>query len=220
MRGVIAERLSRSWQAPHIALTMSVDMEEVSQYLRDWKKKNGESRRLKVTAILAKAVATTLLQFPRLNARLVNEEIWEYKAVHLGFAVALDDGLLVPTLRDVNKKNITAIQADLDNLFERSRHGRLRLDELQGGTFTISNLGMFGIEQFSAVLNPPEVGLLSVGVVKDTPVIIDGSVVVRPMMRITINADHRAVDGAVAAKFLNALKEVLEHPHFLETENI
>jgi pyruvate dehydrogenase E2 component (dihydrolipoamide acetyltransferase) len=217
MRGIISERLQRSSQeAPHIALTLSIDMGRALQLVKTWDQSaNGP---LKINAVLAKAVARTLQQFPRLNAHWVKGELREYTPVHLGFAVALDDGLLVPTLRDAHKKEFAAIQSGLDDLFARARSGRLRLDEIKGSTFTISNLGMFGIEQFTAILNPPEVGILSVGAIKDTPAVENGQIVSRPLMQATVNADHRAVDGAAAAKFLAALKQTLEDPQFLSIE--
>jgi pyruvate dehydrogenase E2 component (dihydrolipoamide acetyltransferase) len=218
MRGIISERLQRSYQeAPHIALTLSVDMGQVLRLIQNWNDRAG-AKLLKINAALAKAVATTLLQFPRLNAHLVKGEIREFKRVHMGFAFALADGLLVLTLRDAHKKGLAAIQSELDDLFGRARRGRYRLDEMKGSTFTISNLGMFGIEQFSAILNPPEVGLLSVGVIKDTPTVVDGQIVSRSLMQVTINADHRAVDGAEGAKFLKALKQTLEDPWFSAAE--
>jgi pyruvate dehydrogenase E2 component (dihydrolipoamide acetyltransferase) len=214
MRAIIAQRLQRSYQvAPHIALTVPVEMREVLQLIETWNKKRAATSPLKITSVLAKAVAMTLLRFPRLNGHFVGDEIREYKSVHLGVAVALDDGLLVPTLRDAGSKALAVIQSELDDLFARARGGRLRRDELSGSTFTISNLGMFGIEQFSAILNPPEVGILSVGAVKDIPTVVNGKLASCPIMRATLNADHRAVDGAVGARFLDALKEILENPN-------
>jgi pyruvate dehydrogenase E2 component (dihydrolipoamide acetyltransferase) len=218
MRALISERLERSYQeAPHIGLTLSIDMGEVLKLIQIWNKRAAGSP-LKVTAVLAKAIAASLVEFPRLNAHLVNGEIREFITVHLGFAVALEDGLLVPTLRNAERKSLRTIQSELDDLFARARAGRLRLDEIKGSTFTVSNLGMFGIEQFSAILNPPEVGILSVGVIKDSPAVVGGQIVARPLMQATINADHRAVDGASAARFLNGVKQRLEDPGFSASE--
>jgi pyruvate dehydrogenase E2 component (dihydrolipoamide acetyltransferase) len=218
MRALISERLQRSYQeAPHIGLTLSIDMGEVLKLIQIWNKRAARVP-LKVTAVLAKAIAASLVEFPRLNAHLVDGEIREFNTVHLGFAVALEDGLLVPTLRNAERKSLRAIQSELDDLFARARAGRLRLDEIKGSTFTVSNLGMFGIEQFSAILNPPEVGILSVGVIKDSPAVVGGQIVARPLMQATINADHRAVDGASAARFLNGVKQRLEDPGFSATE--
>jgi pyruvate dehydrogenase E2 component (dihydrolipoamide acetyltransferase) len=165
-----------------------------------------------VTAILSKAVAAALIQHPRVNSHLIEQEIREYHVVHLGMAVALEDGLVVPVIRNVESKSVAAIQSELEDLIPRARSRRLHAEEMKDGTFTISNLGMFGIEQFSAILNPPEVGILSVGAIRDIPVGVEGKVVLSPMMQVTVNVDHRAVDGAVAARFLNFLKEILENP--------
>ena len=218
-RRTIAERLQQSYRAaPHIALTLSIDMSNARQFIARTKQTaSGASvQSFKVTAVLAKAVASTLLRYPRLNAHLIGEEIHEYRRVHLGIAVALKDGLIVPGIRNADQKSLTAIQSELQELTARARSGRLRPEELKGNTFTISNLGMYGIEQFSAILNPPEVGILSVGVVKDIPVSYQGQIALRSVMQATVNVDHRAVDGAEAGSFLNALKEMLEMPYSLE----
>jgi pyruvate dehydrogenase E2 component (dihydrolipoamide acetyltransferase) len=221
MRAVIAERMQRSYQeAPHIALTLSVDMSEVQELVTASNRNGASSLKspLRITSVLVKVIATTLLKFPILNAHLVNGELREYNFVHLGIAVAVENGLLVPTIRNAHAKGLATIQSETDDLFARARAGRLRLDEIKGSTFTVSNLGMFGIEQFTAILNRPEVAILSVGTIKETPVVVNGQVVVRPIMRATINVDHRAIDGAVAAKFIAALKEILENPQFSKTE--
>ncbi len=214
-RRTIAERLQRSHQtAPHVSLTLSIEMSQARRFLEPLSAnlELAGSPRLSITAILAKAVATALVQHPRLNAHLVEQEIREHHVVHLGVAVALEDGLVVPVIRNAERKNIPAIQSELDELIGRARSARLQAEEIKGSTFTISNLGMFGVEQFSAILNSPEVGILSVGTIRDQPVEVEGRVVFLPMMQVTINVDHRAVDGAVAARFLSSLKEILEHP--------
>ena len=215
MRKTIAERLHRSHQAaPHISLTVSVVMSQVRQRVKELKAKaeSPVGTPGTVTAILSKAVAAALIQHPRVNSHLIEQEIREYHVVHLGMAVALEDGLVVPVIRNVESKSVAAIQSELEDLIPRARSRRLHAEEMKDGTFTISNLGMFGIEQFSAILNPPEVGILSVGAIRDIPVGVEGKVVLSPMMQVTVNVDHRAVDGAVAARFLNFLKEILENP--------
>ena len=160
-------------------------------------------------------MGATLCEHPRLNAHLVDDEIREFSDVHLGIAVALEDGLIVHVIRSVEQRGLSSIQSELNDLTSRARKGTIKLNEVKGGTFTISNLGMFGIEHFTAILNPPEVAILSIGTVTDVPVGVDGEVVLRPIMQVTINADHRAVDGAVAARFLAALKKALENPWLL-----
>ena len=215
MRKTIAERLLRSHQAaPHISLTLSIDMSQVRQHVKELSARveSPAGTRRTVTAFVSKAVAVALRQHPRVNAHLIEQEIREYHVVHLGIAVALEDGLVAPVIRNVERKSVVAIQSELEDLITRARSRRLQAQEMRGGTFTISNLGMFGIEQFSAILNPPEVGILSVGAIRDIPVGVQGQVVLSPMMQVTVTVDHRAVDGAVAARFLNFLKEILENP--------
>ena len=220
IRKVIAERLQASYQtAPHISLSLSADVTEVLRISERLSSAVQEEtgHPLTMTAILAKVVGATLREHPRLNAHLVDDEIHEFSAVHLGIAVALEDGLIVPVIRSVQQRGLSSIQSELSDLTSRARKGTIKLNEVKGGTFTISNLGMFGVEQFTAILNPPEVAILSIGTITDVPVGVDGEVVLRPIMQVTINADHRAVDGAVAARFLSALKKALENPWLLLT---
>jgi pyruvate dehydrogenase E2 component (dihydrolipoamide acetyltransferase) len=215
MRKVIAERVRASHQTvPPIALMLSADMSEVL-WLRDRLGPAIEATTggtLSLTALLGKLVAVALLKHPRLNAHLVGDEIREFAAVHLGVAVALSDGLVVPVVRNVERKGVSAIQAELRDLTDRAHAGGLKLNEVRGATFTLSNLGMFGVEQFTALVNPPEVGILAVGSTREVPVGVNGEIVLRPRMQMTLNADHRAVDGAVAAAFLRSLKGILEDP--------
>jgi pyruvate dehydrogenase E2 component (dihydrolipoamide acetyltransferase) len=215
IRRAIAERVRLSHQSvPSIALTLSADMGEVLR-LRDQLGSSIQAAKggpLSLTALLVKLIGVALLQHPRLNAHLVGDEIREFAAVHLGVAVALSDGLVVPVLHHVERKGLSAIHAELRDLTDRARAGGLKLNEVQGATFTLSNLGMFGVEQFTALVNPPEVGLLSVGSTREIPVGVNGQIVLRPRMQVTLNADHRALDGAVAAAFLSTLKGILEDP--------
>mgnify|MGYP003321899985 CR=1 FL=1 len=163
------------------------------------------------------ALADSLRSNPLLNSSWENNRIRLKHDVNIGIAVALEDGLIVPVIRSVEQRGLASIQSELNDLTSRARKGTIKLNEVKGGTFTMSNLGMFGIEQFTAILNPPEVAILSIGTVTDVPVGVDGEVVLRPIMQVTINADHRAVDGAVAARFLSALKKALENPWLLLT---
>ena len=167
---------------------------------------------LSITALICQATAVTLLQHPRLNAHLVDDEIREYRAVHLGIAVALDDGLLVPVLKDAHLKSVQVLQVELRDLAYRARGNGLPPEAIRGSTFTISNLGMYGVEQFTAIVNPPEVGILSLGKICELPVVSDGGVVIRQVMQSTLCVDHRALDGAVGARFLQTLKSTLESP--------
>ena len=217
-RRIIAERMQQSAQAaPHISLSLSVDVGEL-QRLVERLSSQVESETgapLKMTPVLAKVTATALEKHPRLNAHFVDEEIHQYSAIHLGIAVALEDGLIVPVIRDVGGKKLTDIHIEMQDLLSRARSGRLRPEEIKGGTFTISNLGMFGVEQFTSIVNPPEIGILSVGTITDRAVKVNDQIALRPMMQVTVNVDHRAVDGAVAADFLKTLKSLLENPYLL-----
>jgi pyruvate dehydrogenase E2 component (dihydrolipoamide acetyltransferase) len=216
MRRTIADRMRRSHQqAPPIALTITIDMSRVQELIRTANVGAGAGFRLTVTAAVLKAVALCLLQHPRINSHLIEDKIYEYRVVHLGIAVALEDGLIVPVIRHVEAKTLAGVQSESADLVSRARSRHLRSDESHGATFTVSNLGMFGVEQFSAIVNPPEVGILAVGAIKETPVGINSTVALRPMMLVTLNVDHRVVDGAVAAKFISGLKDKLENPSSL-----
>ncbi len=218
IRKKVADKLQASYQSsPHISLTLSANMSETLRLLERLAPNiQSETGRVPtITVLLAKIIAPTLLKHPRLNAHLVQEEIREFTSVHLGIAVALDEGLIVPVIRQVERKGLAALQSELNDLSERARSGRLTPDQVKGSTFTLSNLGMFGIEHFTAILNPPEVGILSVGAIRQVPLGVGTQILLQPIMQLTLNADHRAVDGAVAAVFLKSLKEALENPHLL-----
>ena len=209
IRKVIAKRLQKSAQeAPHISLTLSVDMGQIQAELSR-QSQHGEGA-VKLSSMLCKAVAFTLAEHTRLNAHLVDNEIRIFRNVHLGVAVALEEGLVVPVIRDVGRKDIAQIQVEMAEFAGRARQRQLQLDEMKGATFTISNLGMYEVEHFTSIVNPPEVAILSAGAVREEPVAYEGRIEVRPRMQMTINCDHRAVDGAVAADFLRALKRRLE----------
>ena len=215
MRKAIAERMQSSYKtAPHISLSLSINMnklQELRHHFNETAKKPSRTP-LKLTPILCKAIGLALLKFPRLNAQLVGNEIREFKSVNLAVAVSLEEGLLVPVIRGIENKGLPEIQSELKNLVKRAQQRLLKPKEMKNSTFTFSNLGMYDIEEFSSILNPPEVGILSTGMIKEKPISIDSCVVVRHVMKVTLNADHRAVDGAVAAQFLRYLRELLENP--------
>jgi pyruvate dehydrogenase E2 component (dihydrolipoamide acetyltransferase) len=165
--------------------------------------------------VLLKAAAEALTKNPNLNAHFVNDEVREYLAINLGVAVAVPDGLVVPVIRDAASKSAVEIWRELEDLVTRARNSGLRLEEMTGSTFTVSNLGMFEVEHFSAILNPPEVAILSLGCIVEKAVKIEGRVDFHPFMQATINVDHRAIDGAGAASYLQSLKKLLEHPQFI-----
>jgi pyruvate dehydrogenase E2 component (dihydrolipoamide acetyltransferase) len=217
-RQIIADRMSYSaFTAPHITLSLSVDMTEAGR-LRNRVKEQLEQktgRRLSFTAIIARAVASVLPRHPYLNASLDGDQMIIWDQVHLGIAASLEDYLIVPVIKDVQAKSLEQIVASLGDLIDRAREKRLGPAEMSGSTFTITNLGMFGIESFTAIINPPETAILAVGKIVDTPVSTEAGIETRPMMNMTIAVDHRVVDGAAAARFLAELKETLENPYLL-----
>jgi pyruvate dehydrogenase E2 component (dihydrolipoamide acetyltransferase) len=217
-RKIIAQRMAYSAAvAPHITLSVSIDMSEAtrlrSRVLAQIEQKTGQ--RLSFTAILARALAAVLPLHPYLNASLAGEEIIQWEDVHLGIATSLEEYLIVPVIRQVQEKNLEQIVATLADLVERARAKRLAPSEMSGSTFTISNLGMFGIESFTAIINPPESAILAAGKIVDGYVKVENEMVLRPVMNLTLSADHRIVDGAAAANFLVELKNTLENPYLL-----
>jgi pyruvate dehydrogenase E2 component (dihydrolipoamide acetyltransferase) len=212
-RKTIARRLTEAWQAPVFQLTVSVDMTRALE-LRErlvGRLRDGETKPT-VGDLLTKVSAAALMRHPSLNAHFAGDRILRFPYAHVGIAVAAPQGLVVPVIRDADRCTIQQIAAARAELVGRARDGKLQLADLEDGTFTISNLGMFGIEQFIAVLNPPQAAILAVGATVEQPVVRDGQVVVRPLMSMTITCDHRAVDGADGAEFLRTVKELLEEP--------
>ena len=212
-RKTIARRLTEAWQAPVFQLTLSVDMTR-SLELRERlvaRLQEGETKPT-VGDLLTKVCAAALVRHPAVNAHFAGEKILRFPYAHVGIAVAAPNGLVVPVIRDADRRTIQEIAAARADVVGRARDGKLQRADLEGGTFTISNLGMFGIEQFIAVLNPPQAAILAVGSTEDKPVVRDGQVEVRPLMSMTITCDHRAIDGADGAVFLRTVKELLEEP--------
>ncbi len=217
-RKIIAQRMAYSAAvAPHITLTVSVDMTEVSRlraYIQDsLEQKTGY--RLSYTTIIAWVVAKVLGHHPFLNASLVGEEIILWEDVHLGIATNIDDYLVVPVIREAQAKTLEEVLRNLGDSLERARSRKLTPSEMSGSTFTISNMGMYGIESFTAIINPPESAILAVGSIVDTYVKVDQQMIEKPVMKLTICADHRVVDGVAAANFLKEVKNTLENPYLL-----
>lgn len=219
IRKTIAERMSRSAQtAPHISFEADVDMSAAEA----WRAKANALQQVQsqspisVTAFIVRVCAWALKRHPWMNATLKDDAITLHGAVNIGVAVALDEGLIVPVVQDAAQKSVGEIAAEIAGLTERARGNRLRAGDLSGGTFTVSNLGMFGVDRFTAILNPPEAGILAVGrMMKRIVLGPDDAPVVRPMMTVTLSADHRIVDGAVAARFLANIRVGLEEPALL-----
>ncbi len=216
MRKRIAERMSQSYRsAPHITFTVSVDMLELlnarEQMIAASQAVGGE--KISVTALLVKAVAWGLVRHPLVNSVLKEDGIHVLPFVNVGIAVALDDGLIVPVVKDANVRSVSEIAKEVNELTVKARSGKLTPQDVSGGTFTISNLGPFGVEEFTAIINPPQSGILAVGAVRKEVVVgPDDRPVVRPIMKMTLSVDHRVLDGAEATRFLMDVKEALEHP--------
>ncbi|MHC1783550.1 MAG: dihydrolipoamide acetyltransferase family protein [Anaerolineaceae bacterium] len=217
-RKIIAERMVYSAvTTPHINLSLRVDMTEVirlrEQVLEPHRAQTGQ--RISLTAILARMVATVLPRHPYLNASLSDGNIILWEDIHLGIATSVEENLIVPVIREAQSRSLRQIITTLADLSERARTRRLMPAEMMGSTFTISNLGMYGIESFNAIINPPEAAILAVGKIVDTPVAYEGQIVLRPLMELTACADHRIADGATVARFLADLKTTLENPYLL-----
>ncbi|HZC04060.1 MAG TPA: dihydrolipoamide acetyltransferase family protein [Ktedonobacterales bacterium] len=217
MRKTIAKRLQQSMQtAPHFYVTVTVDATRLMQtraQINEYAATLAEPIKVSVNDLVVKAVATTLTRIPQVNVSFDGERILFKKRVNVGMAVALEQGLIVPVMRDADKRGLLDLARESRRLAEAARMGKLKADELQGGTFTVSNLGMYDVESFTAIINPPESAILAVGSIIPTPVATpDRQVVVRDQMKLTLSSDHRALDGAVAARFLQQLKQLLEQP--------
>lgn len=215
IRKTIARRLSESiGPIPTFYLTAEYDISRVNE-LRSAMADLGKEFKVSVNDIIIKAVATALAQHPEVNAHWIGDGIRQFNRVHIGMAVAIDDGLITPVIFDADKKGLAEISAESRELAGKARDRKLKPEEFTGSTFSVSNLGMFGIDQFTAIINPPEVGILAVGTASDTPVVVDGELTIQKRLRVTMSCDHRAVDGATGAKFLQTLRRLLENPLML-----
>ena len=214
MRKTIARRLTESiGPVPHFFLTIEVDMGRAMEARRTINAMlEREGRKISLNDLIIRATAAALKRHPACNAHWLDDSIRLFNRVHIGVAVAVDDGLITPVIRDADSKGVAHIGAEVRELAGRAREKKLQPDEYTGATFSISNLGMFGIHEFTAVINPPEAGILAVGGVEEVPVVEAGQVVVRNRMKITMSCDHRVIDGALGAAFLATLKGMLEEP--------
>lgn len=215
MRRVIARRLVTSiGPIPHFFLTTEIEMDRVAE-MRSSLKELDPNIKISVNDIIIKVAAAALIEHPQVNASFQEKTIRYYERADIGVAVAIEDGLITPIIRSADRKSLSQIAAEVRELAERARSRRLKPEEYTGASFSISNLGMFGIDEFTAVINPPEAAILAVGEMKPVPVAREGAVVVRQMMRVTMSCDHRVVDGATGARFLQTFKRILENPLFL-----
>ena len=214
MRKAIAKAMVQSKApVPHFYLTREIEMEAAEEFRRQFKK--DRQSHPSMTDLLIKAVALALRKHPDLNVSYVGDAIRRYERVDIGVAVGLEDGLITPVIRDCGAKTLEAISAESREFIERAKQKRLQPQEYSGATFSISNLGMFGVDNFLAVLIPPQAASLAVGAVRDVPVIVAGTVKAGRSMQVTLSCDHRAIDGVTGARFLTELKRLLEAPHEL-----
>ncbi|MFT4680785.1 MAG: pyruvate dehydrogenase E2 component (dihydrolipoamide acetyltransferase) [Granulosicoccus sp.] len=211
MRKTIARRLAESkFTAPHFYLTMSIDMDR----MMDARKAINEVASLKISFndLVIKACAVALKENPKVNSAWMEDHIRYNDHVHIGVAVAVDEGLLVPVVRFADTKSLTSISAEVRNYAQKAHDKKLQPEDWEGNTFTISNLGMFGIEEFTAIVNPPDSCIMAVGGISQVPVVKDGQIVPGNVMKVTLSCDHRVVDGATGSKFLQTFKRMMENP--------
>lgn len=210
MRKVIAQRLTEVKPGvPHFYLTIEVEMDE-AMAIREQAKQL--ETKVSVNDVIVKATAVALRRFPRLNQQFAGEKIMQLHTVDVGVAVAIEDGLITPVVRDADQKGLAEISAEVRDFADRAKRKALKPEEYSGGSITVSNLGMFGIDSFIAVINPPHAAILAVGAVAAKAVVRDAQIVTRQMMSVTLSGDHRVIDGAIGAQYLQVLKGILEHP--------
>lgn len=209
MRKIISKKMSESWNTcPAVTYDIKVDLSNISKLRDEYKEKN---IKISYTDVLIYMLTQTLEQFPLLNSSIDGENIILKENINIGVAVATDAGLLVPVIKDADKKNIEEISSQLKEISSKAKDGSLSPDYLTGGTFTITNIGMYGIESFSPIINLPEVAILGIGAIKKEIVEVENGFVFKPFMKLCLSADHRAIDGAVAAQFLSQLKSNIEN---------
>ena len=213
LRQAIARRMVESkQQLPHFYVTHEYDMEALLALRKEVNAILPDEQKLSVNDFIVKAVGAALRRFPAINASIQGDKIVRHGAVNVGVAVALESGLMTVVVRDADQKPLRVISAEVKDMVARARTGKVRPDDIEGSTFSISNLGMFDVEHFIAIINPPEAAILAVGSAKPVPAVVDGALTVRTRMTATISADHRVTDGAQAAQFMQALAEYIEKP--------
>ena len=213
IRKTIARRLAQSLgPVPTFYLTTEVDMERAAEARDALKASLGDEGKVSFNDIILKAIATALAQHPECNAWWQDDRIRYWNEVHIGMAVAVEDGLITPVIRHADRKSLREIAAEARDLARRGRERKLTPEEYTGSTFSVSNLGMFDIDEFTAIINPPEAGIIAVGRVVEAPAAYNGQVMIRRRMRLTMSCDHRVIDGATGAQFLRTVKLMLENP--------
>jgi pyruvate dehydrogenase E2 component (dihydrolipoamide acetyltransferase) len=213
LRATIARRMALSkTTAPHFYLTTEIAMERAINMRQSLNELAADEAKISFNDMILKAVANALRQFPQMNVSYADGKIRTHQRVHLGMAVAVDDGVITPVIRDCDRKSLGEIAREANELTARARARRLKPEDYTGGTFSVSNLGMFDVEEFAAIINPPEAAILAVGTIRQQPVVVDGELSIGHRMKVTLSGDHRAVDGATGARFLQIVKRLLEQP--------
>jgi pyruvate dehydrogenase E2 component (dihydrolipoamide acetyltransferase) len=215
IRKTIAKRLVTSLgPVPHFFLTTEIEMDRAAEMRRGINALDPDLK-ISINDIIIKVVAAALMQHPEVNASFQEKFVRYYEHADIGVAVAIEDGLITPVVRAADQKSLSQIASEVRELAERARSRKLKPEEYTGATFSVSNLGMFGIDEFTAVINPPEGAILAIGAMSAKPVVRDNEIVIRQIMRVTMSCDHRVIDGATGARFLQTFKKILENPLYL-----
>ena len=212
LRKIIAARMTEAKQTiPHYRVSTDIEMDTLLALRKKHNEKNPNDK-VSVNDFIIKACATALMESPSINIQLVDDEIHQYQQADISVVIAVEGGLSTPVICNANNKTVTEIAAEVKDLSTRAQNGTLKMAEILGGTFSISNLGMYGVDQFDAIINPPQCAILAIGSAKPQPIIKDGEITVATVMRVSLSLDHRTIDGAIGAQFLSVLREQLQNP--------
>lgn len=215
LRKIIAARMTEAKQTiPHYRISVDIEMDTLLALRKQFTIDNPNSK-VSVNDVVIKACANALMENPAINSQLIGDEIHQYQQADIAIVIAVDGGLSTPIVRHANDKSVQDISLEIKDLASRAAAGQLKMDEILGGSFSISNLGMYGVEQFDAIINPPQCAILAIGTAKQQGIVKDGELAIATMLRATLSLDHRAIDGASGAEFLAHLKSQLEKPHRL-----
>ena len=215
LRKIIAARMTEAKQTiPHYRISVDIEMDTLLALRKQFNIDNPNSK-VSVNDVVIKACANALMENPAINSQLIDDEIHQYQQADIAIVIAVDGGLSTPIVRHANDKSVQDIALEVRELAHRAATGQLKMDEIMGGSFSISNLGMYGIDQFDAIINPPQCAILAVGGAKQQAIIKNGELAIATMMRATLSLDHRAIDGATGAEFLSVLRKYLQTPELL-----
>lgn len=215
LRKIIAARMTEAKQTiPHYRIAMDIEVDALLALRKQFNADNPDTK-VSVNDFVIKACANALMENPSINIQLIDNAIHQYDQADISVVIAVEGGLSTPVIRNANDKSVQAIASEVKDLAAKAQQGGLKMDEIMGGTFSLSNLGMYGVDQFDAIINPPQCAILAVGAATPRPIIKTGKVTVATMMRVNLSLDHRAIDGATGAQFLSIFREQLQHPEGL-----